>query len=154
MSKLLNFKPVEPLKSNRFLIKIEGVDIPNYLFRKYKLHNESDNLIFTTSFYETVNYIFNPKDFFNIISVDIQYLDPIGEVVNGLKFDVKGSNFESKESYKNDDLKITKLRFIVNVDTITPYFKNSETQDEEPVLRFVEGEIKSNPKTKNKNGKK
>lgn len=152
MSNLLNFKPVEPLKSNRFLIRLQGVDIPEYLFRNYKLYNEGDDLIFTTSFYETVNYVFNPKDFFNIISVNIEYLSPVGDVVNGLTFDVKGSNFKRKQSYFNDDLQITKLRFIVNVDTITPYFKNSETQNEEPILRFVEGE--NNLKTKTKNGKK
>lgn len=153
MSNLTNFKPVEPLKSNRFLIKIEGVDIPEYLFRGYKLFNEGDEMIFTTSFYETVNYSFNPKDFFNIISVNIEYLDPVGSVVNGLKFDVKGSNFKRKQSYAKDDLQINKLRFVVDINTITPYFKNSETQNEESVLRFVDGNSKIKLKTKTKNAK-
>jgi len=149
MSNLLNFTAVEPLKSNRFLIKLEGVDIPENLFREYKLFNEGDEMIFTTSFYETVNYTFNPKDFFNIISVNIEYLDPTGSIVNGLKFDVKGSNFKRKQSYSKDGLQITKLRFVVDVNTMIPYFKNSEPQNEESVGKVVIGSFKSKSKTKN-----
>lgn len=120
---ILNFKTIEPLKENRFLIKLEGVDIPSYLFRKYKIFNEGEELIFTTQFYETVQYSFNPKDFFKITGVSIEYLNPVGEVVNALDFQVKGSNFERNQSYKNDKLQINKLKLIVNKDTINLRFK-------------------------------
>lgn len=121
----IDFRPIEPLKSNRFIIKIKGADIKTFLFRKYKLYNEGEELIFTTEFYETVEFAFNPKDFFGIVGITIDYLDPIGTVVNSLEFDVKGSNFERKQSYKSDSLQINKLRFIVNKETMR--LKNKPT---------------------------
>jgi hypothetical protein len=116
--------PFEPLKENRFIIKLDNVKIPNYFFREYEIYNEGEELIFTTSFFETVDYAFNPKNFFDITGVTIEYLDPIGEVVNGLKFDVKGSNFSRKQSYKNDELQINFLKFIINKNTMTLLYKN------------------------------
>ena len=62
-----NWRLVEPAKTNRFIIKIKGADIPEYLFKNYKIYNEGEELILTTEFYETVEYTFNPSDFFNII---------------------------------------------------------------------------------------
>ena len=119
----LKYFPIEPLKENRFLINLQGTDVPSHLFRKYKIFNEGEELIFTTQFYETVQYSFNPKDFFNITGVSIEYLDPVGEVVNALDFQVKGSNFERNQSYKNDKLQINKLKLIVDKDTIKLRFK-------------------------------
>jgi hypothetical protein len=127
MNILTDFKPIEPLKENRYIINIIGTNIPVYLFTKYKIFNEGDNIIFTTQFYETVNFSFNPKDFFDITGVKIDYLDPIGNVVNSLFFNVKGSNFERKQSYKNDGLQINKLRFIVDKNTMhLQYITNEE----------------------------
>ena len=127
---ILNFKTIEPLKENRFLIKLDGVDIPSYLFRGYKIFNEGEELIFTTKFFESVEYSFNPKDFFNITGVSIEYLSPVGDVVNALDFQVKGSNFKRSQSYKNDELQINKLRFIVDKDTMNLRFKPT-TEDEQ-----------------------
>lgn len=110
--------PIEPLKENRFIINVVGAKIPGIFFRKYKLYNEGDELIFTTSFFESVNYAFNPKDFFDITAISIEYLDPIGDVTNALEFEVKGSNFERKQSYKNDGLQVNKLRFVVDKNTM------------------------------------
>ena len=114
------FEQFEPLKTNRWLIEFEGMNINPYLFRKYKIYNEGENMIFTTEFLETVLDTINPKEFFNIVGVKIQYLDPTGAVVNGLQFDIKGMNFEQKMSYGKDKFKITKLKFIINSDTILP----------------------------------
>lgn len=120
-----NFKMVEPAKSNRFIIKLIGVDIPEYLFRKYKIHNEGEELIFTTEFYETVNYTFNPGEFFNVTGVEINYLDPVGEVHNSLIFSVKGSNFKKVGEYSSDNITTTKLRFVIDIKTIKLEFKNN-----------------------------
>lgn len=117
-----DFEPVEPLKENRFLINIIGTEIPSYLFRNYKMYNEGEELIFETSFFETVNFTFNPSDFFNITGVVLDFLDPTGAVCGGLVFDVKGSNFMRKQKYSNDDLQITKLRFVVEKKTLVPKF--------------------------------
>ena len=113
MSKILEFPIVEPLKSNRWLIKLQGMDIHPYLFRKYKMFNEGEDIILTTEFMETVVHSYNPKDIFNINKVTIEYLSPVGDVVNGLSFTPKGINFERKHSYSGDDLMITKLRVII-----------------------------------------
>lgn len=120
------FKIVEPLKANRWLIKTEGVDIQQYLFRKYKIYNEGSEIIFKTEFYESVTDNVNPKDLLNLTSITIEYLDPTGAVVNSLNFDVKGVNFKQKQSYSKDDLMVTKLRVVVNKDTmklLTPLVK-------------------------------
>jgi hypothetical protein len=120
------FKIVEPLKANRWLIKTEGVDIQQYLFRKYKIYNEGPEIIFKTEFYESVTDNVNPKDLLNLTSITIEYLDPTGVVINSLNFDVKGVNFKQKQSYSKDDLMITKLRVVVNKDTmklLTPLVK-------------------------------
>ena len=103
MSKITEFKSIEPLKSNRFIIKFnDEVKIPEYLFRSFKIYNEGKDLIFRT-----------------------KILDPIGEVVNGLKFKPKGSNMEYKNDYKDDGLSIVKFQFII--DNITPIYKNIES---------------------------
>lgn len=117
-----DFRMYEPLKTNRWLIELEGMDIKPYLFRKYKIYNEGEDIIFTTEFVETTEDVVNPKEFFNIVGVKIQYLDPTGAVINGLKFDIKGMNFEQKVSYAKDKFKITKLRFIVKSETIHPLY--------------------------------
>jgi hypothetical protein len=114
------FEQFEPLKTNRWLIEFDGMNIKPYLFRKYKIYNEGENMIFTTEFLETVLDTINPKEFFNIVGVKIQYLDSTGAVVNGLQFDIKGMNFEQKMSYGKDKFKTTKLKFIINSDTILP----------------------------------
>ena len=82
MPELTKFTPVEPLKSNRFIIKFnKEVTVPEYLFRNFKIYNEGEKLIFKTKMYQTVNYSFNPADLFKITAVKIEYLDPVGEVV-------------------------------------------------------------------------
>jgi hypothetical protein len=112
------FKLVEPLKSNRWLIRTEGMEIEPYLFRKYKIFNEGEDIIFKTEFYETVVQTYNPKDILNIVGVTIEYLDPTGIAVQKIKFDVKGINFEIKQSYGKDKLQITKLRFVIDKNTL------------------------------------
>jgi hypothetical protein len=112
------FPSLEPLKCNRWLIRFEGLDIEPYLFRKYKMYNEGDEIIFLTEYFETVQNTYNPKDLLNIVGVTIEYLDPTGAAVQKLKFDVKGLNFEIKQSYGKDKFQITKLRFVVKTDTL------------------------------------
>jgi hypothetical protein len=126
MNDLLKFEPVEPLIENRYLINIIGAYIPQFLFRKYKIYNEGEELIFSTEFYETVNFSFNPKDFFDITDVKIDYLSPIGDVINSLVFKIKGSNFEKEQSYSGVDLQTNKLKFIIDKETMNLVFKSNE----------------------------
>lgn len=115
---------IEPLMSNRFIVKLHGTDIEDYLIRSYEIYNEGEELIFKTKFFETVNYSFNPKEFFNITGVTIEFLSPVGDVVNGLKFNVKGSNYKRKQSYKDNGLQINKLRFIIDKESLNLLYVN------------------------------
>ena len=126
MSKISEFKPIEPLMSNRFIIKFnEEVTIPEYLFRNFKIYNEGESLIFRTEMYQTVNYSFNPSDLFKITDVTIHYLDPVGEVVNGINFNLKGSNLVYKNDYRDDGLSILKFQFVIDVESMTLIYQNS-----------------------------
>lgn len=120
-----NMGLIEPLRENRFLINLIGSEVPQYLFKKYKIFNIGDDLIFTTEFYETVDFCFNPKDFFNITEIKIDYLNPIGDVINSLMFNVVGSNFKINQSYKNDNLQTNKLRFVIDKKTMNLLHKNN-----------------------------
>lgn len=126
MSKITEFTPIEPLKSNRFIIKFnDEVKIPEYMFRSFKIYNEGENLIFKTKIFQTVDYSFNPSDLFKITDVTIQYLAPTGVVVNGLKFKPKGSNMKYKNDYVDDNLSIIKFRFVVDIDSLSLLHKNN-----------------------------
>jgi len=126
MSKISEFKPIEPLMSNRFIIKFnEEVTIPEYLFRNFKIYNEGESLIFRTEMYQTVNYSFNPSDLFKMTSVTIHYLDPVGEVVNGINFNLKGSNLVYKNDYRDDGLSILKFQFVIDVESMKLIYQNS-----------------------------
>jgi hypothetical protein len=118
MSKLTipsNYYPIEPAMENRFVIKITGADIPEYLFRKYKIYNEGEELILTTEFLESVMFTFNPTEFFNITEVTIDYLDPTGVPHQSILFPVKGSNFKKVGDYSSNEITTIKMRFIVDI---------------------------------------
>ena len=44
-----DFKMIEPLKKNRFLIHFENVDIPSTLFRDFEVYNQGEDIVFETS---------------------------------------------------------------------------------------------------------
>ena len=120
-------KPFEPLKNNRWIIKFnEEVKIPEYLFRNFKLINEGETFILETKIYETVQYCFNPKDLFKITDVYIEYLDPTGVVVNGMKLPVKGSNLFKNCSYSKDGFMTTNFNFVIDSENINMYYKNND----------------------------
>ena len=75
--------------------------------------------------YQTVNYSFNPADLFKITSVTIEYLDSIGEVVNGLSFDVQGSNLSYKNDYSDDNLSMIDFQFVISPETMKLIYQNS-----------------------------
>ncbi len=110
----IKFDPIEPIMNNRWIIKTYPTGITPYLFRKYKIYNDGADIIFKTQFYETVNETVNPVDLLNITNVNIEYVDPTGNLVGGIMFNVKGINFKQKHSYSEDGLKITKLRMIID----------------------------------------
>lgn len=114
------FEPIEPLKSNRWIIKTSPLVITDFLFREYKMYNEGEEIILETSFFETILETYNPKDLMNITDLKIEYLSPIGEVVGGFNITIKGVNFEKNHSYSDDSLLTTNLRFVIR--DIKPLF--------------------------------
>jgi len=100
---------IEPSMSNRFIIKTFGVDIPSYLFRRYKLYNDGEQFILETDFYETMNFTFNPEDIFNMTGIQIEYVDPTNTPFSSLKFDITGINYEKKGDYADSDLTFNNL---------------------------------------------
>ena len=124
---MIKFEPIEPLQTNRWIIKFnEEVKIPEYLFRNFKLINEGKSFILKTKIYETVQYCFNPKDLFKITDVYIEYLDPTGVMVNGMKLPVKGSNSFKSCSYSKDGFMTTKFSFVIDSENINMYYKNND----------------------------
>ena len=121
MEQKYQFNQIEPLKSNRWIIETYPTEINPILFRKYKLFNEGDKLIFKTEFIETIEGVYNPMHLFEISEITLKYLSPIGDVVDGFKMIVGGLNFVKNHSYSSDDLLTTKMRFII--DKIEPIFE-------------------------------
>jgi hypothetical protein len=118
-----DFKSIEPLKNNRWIIKIQGLDIEPYLFRGYKIFNDKDKLMFSTEILETVIHHINPINFFKINIITLEFLDPIGNVVNGLTFTVKGLSFEQVGDYGSDNLLTYKLLIEIDKGGLYQIFK-------------------------------
>lgn len=105
---------VEPKMSFRFSIKFEGLDIPDYLFRRYKMYNDGEILIFEASLYETVDYTLSPVDFFKIFNVTVSFLDATGAVVSSWNFNIEGLSFDNSGDYGKEDLMTHNFKFEVN----------------------------------------
>ena len=114
----------EPGWASRFIIQVTGTEIPVNLFRGYKLYNDGDQLILETEFLESIEFTFNPKEFFNITDVEIQRLDPTGFIYSRIQFQVKGSNYLQTGNYASDELLINELKFIANPKTIKVVLEN------------------------------
>lgn len=110
----MKFENFEPLMENRWIINTHPISIIPYFFRKYKMYNEGELIIFETEFLETVETTYNPKELLNITDITLEYLDPIGSRTGGLKMKVNGVNFTRKHSYSGNDLMITKLRIVID----------------------------------------
>jgi hypothetical protein len=124
------FEQIEPLKANRWIIETYPTKIQPYNFSKCKLFNEGELIILETTIMETVINLYNPVDLMNLTDITIKYLDPVGDVVNGLKMIIKGVNFEKNHSYRNDGLLLTKLRFIIDANKLTLLFKTEENGEQ------------------------
>lgn len=123
-NKIPEFRTYEPLMANRWIIETSPTEITPYLFRKYRMFNEGDKIVFKTEFLETVDISYNPLDLMEITNITLKYLDPVGEVVGGFKMIVGGLNFDKKHSYSDDKFLTTKMRFVIK--ECQPIFKKLE----------------------------
>lgn len=63
---------------------------------------------------ESVDKSYNPQDLLEITDLTIEYLNPEGKTVSGLKMIIDSVNFVRKDSYKKDKIMKTKLKFVVS----------------------------------------
>lgn len=114
MKKIIKFEPMEPLKSNRWILRTYPLNIDYHLFNEYKLYYDGNNIVLKTWFMESVDKSYNPQDLLEITDVTIEYLNPVGKTVSGLKMIIDSVNFVRKDSYKKDKIMKTKLKFVVS----------------------------------------
>jgi hypothetical protein len=114
MKKIIKFEPMEPLKSNRWILRTYPLNIDYHLFNEYKLYYDGNDIVLKTWFMESVDKSYNPQDLLEITDVTIEYLNPVGKTVSGLKMIIDSVNFVRKDSYKKDKIMKTKLKFVVS----------------------------------------
>lgn len=114
MQELSTPKSFVPLAINRFAINVVGTDIPYYLFKSYKMYNLDKTIVVETEFYETIDWVFNPQEFFGIEDLLIQNLDATGQVISTLDFSVNEIFYEKYCSYSDNGFMISKLKFITD----------------------------------------
>lgn len=114
MKKIIKFEPMEPLKSNRWILRTHPLNINYHLFNEYKLYYDGNEMVLKTWFMESVDKSYNPQDLLEITDVTIEYLNPVGKTVSGLKMIIDSVNFVRKDSYKKDKIMKTKLKFVVS----------------------------------------
>lgn len=114
MKKIIKFEPMEPLKSNRWILRTHPLNINYHLFNEYKLYYDGNQIVLKTWFMESVDKSYNPQDLLEITDLTIEYLNPEGKTVSGLKMIIDSVNFVRKDSYKKDKIMKTKLKFVVS----------------------------------------
>jgi len=125
------FKHFEPKKNNRFIINVVGTDIPQHLFKSYKMYNYGRTIVVETEFYETVEWTFNPQEFFDIEDLLIQHTNAVGEVITTLDFKVDEIEYEQSGSYADDGLLMNKLKFITSNCEVINNNQTIETNEDE-----------------------
>lgn len=114
MKKIIKFEPMEPLKSNKWILRTHPLNIDYHLFNEYKLYYDGNQIVLKTWFMESVDKSYNPQDLLEITDLTIEYLNPEGKTVSGLKMIIDSVNFVRKDSYKKDKIMKTKLKFVVS----------------------------------------
>ena len=104
----------EVLRSNRFIISAEGIEIPPHNFKSYKLYSKDSQTLIDLELYNTSDYIFNPNNLSKITGISIEFLNAIGETINQINFTTQPYNIEHKGSYKDSgNTSITKISLII-----------------------------------------
>ncbi len=124
-------EPFEPKKNNRFIVNVVGTDIPYPLFKGYKMYNQGKTIIVETEFYETTDWTFNPREFFDIEDLLIQHLNPMGDVITTLDFKVDEIEYEQVANYADDGFLMNKLKFITSNCEVINNNQTIETNEDE-----------------------
>lgn len=112
---------IEPLKTNRWLLSVG--DIPKYLIKNVRLNTINNNgnylMVLAFSVMNSVVDVHDPTLIFDIKKIKLEFLDPVGTVVNGYDMDVVLDNGSLKCDYSSDDILtheyvfyVTNLKFL------------------------------------------
>jgi hypothetical protein len=155
MAELLREQKVfEPLKSNRWVVKMGGVtqEIPEYLFKDFRLTTVfvkdekyrgkkpklKKALKLDLTHYNTVHFLARPEDIMECTKIKIEFLDPTGVCVNYYDMVVELESYEMIGDYSVDDLLANKCSFwvkdiesVVDKDIEKRTFENYKKKKEE-----------------------
>lgn len=93
----------EPLRTNRWILRLPNT--PEYLVSKVNLEfseNNTSKLYF--SIFNTTAFIIDPNNMITLNTVQLDFLDPCGEVVGGYILDIGFEKMELNCSYSDDSL--------------------------------------------------
>lgn len=126
MTTFKKFETFEPITLNRFLIKFnKGVEVPQHVFKKFKLYNTNDEFSIKLETYNTTEYVFPMHEISKIHEITIEFLNPLGEILNGYVLPVLGTNVKLNCSYSENGLMITKFKFIIDPEKARLLYKNN-----------------------------
>jgi hypothetical protein len=104
--KISEFKLQEPLRTNRWLLKVGKV--PAWLVRSTNLETFVEKGKTYTklnfSLLNTVDYTIVPDDVIQLRKIKLEFLDPVGHVINGYDMNVEFEKMSLKCDYSDDGL--------------------------------------------------
>ena len=113
--KILEFKLQEPLRTNRWLLKVGKV--PAWLVRSTNLETFVEKGKTYTklnfSLLNTVDYTIVPDDVIQLRKIKLEFLDPVGHVINGYDMNVDFEKMSLKCDYSDDGLLTHEFVFYV-----------------------------------------
>jgi hypothetical protein len=113
--KISEFKLQEPLRTNRWLLKVGKV--PAWLVRSTNLETFVEKGKTYTklnfSLLNTVDYTIVPDDVIQLRKIKLEFLDPVGHVINGYDMNVEFEKMSLKCDYSDDGLLTHEFVFYV-----------------------------------------
>ena len=114
--KFISFpSPVEPLMKNRWLLTVGK--IPHYLIRNVNLDSFTDEgktyTKLTFSIFNIIGYTVVPDDVVGLNKIKLEFLDPVGTVVNGYDMKVKFEKMNLNCDYGSSGLLEHNFEFYV-----------------------------------------
>jgi hypothetical protein len=124
---LKKFEPFEPVRDGRFILKMIGYGIPEWLVRSYRFYNDGDKLMMDVKVIEAEIFVINPTKLFDIEGIDLTFLDPTGVEYLKHTFAINGINFEHISDYSVNDL--SSYQFVFEIDKAS--YKTIEPKEKE-----------------------
>lgn len=132
--KILEFKLQEPLRTNRWLLKVGKV--PAWLVRSTNLETFVEKGKTYTklnfSLLNTVDYTIVPDDVIQLRKIKLEFLDPVGHVINGYDMNVDFEKMSLKCDYSDDGL--LTHEFVFYVKNLNQLYTNVGEESEKEII--------------------